>query len=94
MVSVFIFFSFEWTLSLRNHPSLGSKRLLLNANKTIDLSSSLGINYLVHYSALWRSLEVNFEVNMELICSEHGVNGVTFGLSTTVTALERLEKSP
>ena len=32
--------------------SLDSKRRLVYADKTIDLSSSHGVHYLVHYSAL------------------------------------------
>ena len=69
-----IFLIINWSLSLGNHQRLGSNRLLLNTYKTIDLSGSLDVNYLVHNSAFWRSLEVNFEVYMKFICSEHGVN--------------------
>ena len=43
------------------------KRPLVNAYKNIDFSASLDVHYLVHISALWRALVVNFAVFMKFI---------------------------
>ena len=58
----YIFFIKIWYSSLKSSKCLDSKRRLVYADKTIDLFSSHGVHYLVHYSALCRSLVVNFEV--------------------------------
>ena len=42
----------DLSVSLKSSTCLDSKRHLVYADKTIDLSSSHGVHYLVHYSAL------------------------------------------
>ena len=46
------FFIKIWYSCLKSSTCLDSKRRLVYADKTIDLSSSHGVHYLVHSSAL------------------------------------------
>ena len=48
----YIFFIKLWYSCQKSSSCLDSKRRLVYADKTIGLSSSHGVHYLVHYSAL------------------------------------------
>ena len=50
--NIYIYFIINWYSSLISHQCLDFKRRLVYAYKTIDMSSSHGVHYLVHNSAL------------------------------------------